>query len=176
MAFFFCDYKNSATHSVHAILGSLLKQFALQHDHCLDLLEKFHGNHNPKHGLVQKATAVDMKKLLLSMMKMFARTFILIDGLDEIMSNRLETIEFLQHLNTESDKNTNMLFASRDEIDIRDSLPNFSSISIAAQTQDLRLYVAAEMNLRQERKQLEIQDPELTGHIMKILITGAQGM
>jgi hypothetical protein len=104
----------------------------------------------------------------------FKNTMILIDGLDEIETNRIETLEMLCDL--ASTGNLKTIFASRDEVDIRSCLAQHTNISIAAQSGDLRLYVAAEIEIRTARHQFMIRDLELKEHIMKTLITGAEGM
>ncbi len=98
---------------------------------------------------------------------------VLIDGLDEIETSRVETLELLCTITV---GNLKTLLASRDEVDIRSQLTDYANISIAAQSGDLRLYVAAEIEMRTSRQQLTIRDPELKQHIMKTLITGAHGM
>lgn len=104
----------------------------------------------------------------------FKNAMILIDGLDEIETDRVQTLEILCSLSIAGNLKT--LFASRDEVDIRSHLTEYANVSIAAQSGDLRLYVAAEIEMRTARQQLGIRDPELKEHIMKTLITGAHGM
>jgi hypothetical protein len=174
MAFFFCDYKKPETQTASTILGSLVKQFALQDERCLLDLESFYETHNPKGKPPQEITDTELCAVLRAMALHFKNCMILIDGLDEIESKRAEILELL--LSLTSAGNIKTLFASRDEVDIRSSLSEYASISIAARSGDLRLYVAAEIETRTTRNQLRIQDPKLKEHIMKTLITGAEGM
>jgi hypothetical protein len=174
MAFFFCDYKKRETQLASTILGSLVKQLALQDDRGLLDLEAFYEAHNPKGQPPKEVTANELCDLLKIMASHFKYTTILIDGLDEIETNRSETLEMLCGLTCTVNLKT--LFASRDEVDIRNCLAEYANISIAAQSGDLRLYVAAEIETRTARNQLRIRDPELKEHIMKTLITGAEGM
>ena len=174
MAFFFCDYKKPETHLASTILGSLVKQLALQDERSLLDLEEFYEVHNPKEHPPKEVTAIELCELLKNMASHFKNTMILIDGLDEIETKRIETLEMLCDL--ASTGNLKTIFASRDEVDIRNCLAQHTNISIAAQSGDLRLYVAAEIEIRTARHQFMIQDPELKEHIMKTLITGAEGM
>jgi len=137
-------------------------------------LEEFYEVHNPKEHPPKEVTAIELCELLKNMASHFKNTMILIDGLDEIETNRIETLEMLRDL--ASTGNLKTIFASRDEVDIRNCLAQHTNISIAAQSGDLRLYVAAEIEIRTARHQLTIRDPELKEHIMKTLITGAEGM
>ncbi|KAK0108253.1 hypothetical protein ONS95_003071 [Cadophora gregata] len=174
MAFFFCDYKKPETHVSSTILGSLVKQFALQDDHCLHDLESFYEAHNVKGNPPQEVTPLELCNLLKDMALHFKSTMIIIDGLDEIETKRTDTIEILRSLTSTGKMKT--LFASRDEVDIRSQLLEYANVSIAAQSGDLRLYVAAEIETRTSRQELRIRDPELKEHIIKTLITGAHGM
>ncbi|TVY21838.1 Serine/threonine-protein phosphatase 6 regulatory ankyrin repeat subunit C [Lachnellula arida] len=174
MAFFFCDYKKPETQVASTILGSLVKKLALQDERALLELEALYEIHNPKGQPSMEVTTTKLSGLLKSMASYFKHTMILIDGLDEIETNRVEILEMLCDLTSAGNLKT--LFASRDEVDIRNCLSNYANISIAAQSGDLRLYVAAEIETRTTRNQLGIRDPKLKGHIMKTLITGAEGM
>ena len=61
--------------------------------------------------------------------------------------------------------------------DIREVLADdFSRIEIAAQTEDLELYVGAEMSQRKGLKELQVRNPQLDRDIRSTLINGAQGM
>lgn len=174
MAFSFCDYKKPETHSAVTILGSLVKQFALQDERSLLKLEAFHDEHNPKGAPPHNVSALELCSLIKTMTSHLQYVMIIIDGLDEIESDRTGTLEMI--LSLTKDGNIKTLFASRDEVDIRNCLKEYVGISIAAQSGDLRLYVAAEIETRTSRQQLGIRDPELKEHIMKTLITGAHGM
>jgi hypothetical protein len=174
MAFFFCDYKKPETQLGSTILGSLVKQLALQNENALFDLETFHEAHNVKGQPPKHFAPNELCGLLRNMASHFKHTMILIDGLDEIETKRVETLEMLCGLT--SDNNVKTLFASRDEVDIRSRLAQYETISIAAQSGDLRLYVVAEIETRTAQNQLGIRDPELKEHIMKTLITGAEGM
>jgi hypothetical protein len=149
MAFFFCDYKKSETHLATTILGSLVKQLALQDERSLLDLESFHESHNPKGQPRKEVTANELCDLLRTMASYFKYTIIIIDGLDEIETNRVETLEMICSL--ASAGNLKPLFASHGEVDIRNCLAEYAKISIAAQSGDLRLYVAAEIETRTAR-------------------------
>ena len=173
MAFFYCDYKKPETQVAATIFGSLVKQLALQDERCLRQLEVFYEAHNTKGQHPKEVTAIGLCNLLRSMAVNYRYTMILIDGLDEIETSRIKTVELLCSLSSIGLKT---LYASRDEVDIRNSLADYAKVSIAAQSKDLRLYVAAEIRIRITGNQLVIRDEELKEHIMRTLITGAEGM
>jgi hypothetical protein len=69
-----------------------------------------------------------------------------------------------------------MLISSRQEHDMKWSLADFQQISIAAESQDLRLYVPAEIDIRQKRHKLRIRNPGLKDEMIDKLVNGAHGM
>ena len=105
----------------------------------------------------------------------FESVTIVVDGLDEISRNRANVTSLLRGLNTPGG-NTKTLFASRPEIDIGYELEDFVSVSIAAMSTDLKLYVAFEIEQRTKTKKLRIRDPDLKEHIVKTLVEHADGM
>lgn len=72
--------------------------------------------------------------------------------------------------------NIKTLFLSRDELEIREALEGYDQVSIAARSSDLRLFVAAEIEIRTRNKDLRIKDESLKQEIMERLVQGADGM
>lgn len=114
-------------------------------------------------------------ELLHAVVRPFSVAAVIIDGIDEISSNRLDATELLRCIN-QPHCSIRTLFASRCEIDIEECLADYERVSIAARSTDLELYVASEIEIRTKRKQLNIKDPDLKAQIMKRLINGADGM
>jgi hypothetical protein len=100
---------------------------------------------------------------------------IIIDGLDEIAHRREKVTRDLSSLNSESGR-IKTLLASRPEVDLSYELEDFVHVSIAAMSNDLRLYVASEIERRMKERRLHIRDPNLKDHIMTRLAEGADGM
>ena len=175
LAFYYCDYKSPKSHELLSILGSLVKQLALQSNQSFADLETFYKDHTAQDKSLQQATTQELRDLLRLMSTRFVDVMIIIDALDEISVGRSETVELLCNLST-SGGHIKTLFTSRDEVDIRRCLSEYIQVSIAAESRDLRLYVAAEIERRIARKELWINDSELKEHIMKTLIAGADGM
>jgi hypothetical protein len=175
-AFFYCDYKDSATQEPSSILGSLVKQFVLQKEAAFDVLAAFYQSHfyQPSSGF-RSPNPESLLRLLHQITNLFSLATVLIDGLDEITRNRLDTINLLERIQSEHRK-VRTLYASRREVDIEQSLRDYEHVSIAARSSDLELYVASEIDTRTRKKQLNIKDPDLKQHIMKRLIHGADGM
>jgi hypothetical protein len=175
LAFFYCDYKKTATHHLSNILGCLIKQLVLQDlsrtalTGLTTFYDRFHQS-NPHHLSPEK-----LPHLLREVSRSFSAVNIIIDGLDEISFDRSDTVEKLEQIDIAS-SHTKTLFASRREFDIEQALERYKKISIAAQSSDLELYVASEIESRTTKRQLNIKDPDLKEQIMKRLINGSDGM
>jgi hypothetical protein len=100
---------------------------------------------------------------------------IIVDGLDEVATDRSGVADILQSLNYPGG-NIKTLFASRKEIDLQYPLQDYKELSIAAMSSDLRLYVASEIERRTANRKLRIRDPDLKEYIMRTLVDKADGM
>jgi hypothetical protein len=174
-AFFYCDYKDAATQQLSNILGSLIKQLVLQKEAAFDLLIIFHESYLQPSGGYRSPNPESMLRLLHQITDLFSLTTVLIDGLDEITSNRLDAINVIQRIQQDH-RRVRALYASRREADIEQSLGGYEQVSIVARSSDLELYVASEIDTRTRKRQLNIKDPDLKEQTMKRLIHGADGM
>ncbi|TVY52006.1 putative ankyrin repeat protein L93 [Lachnellula cervina] len=175
LAFFYCDYKDTATHNPLAILGSLARQLIVQNEECFEHLTTFYQDHVTQDRQIRTSTPEELCDLIAKVSAHFQNTMIVVDGLDEISENRADITRFLGGLNDPS-RSIKTLFASRLEVDIGHVLEDFPKISIAAMSSDLRLYVGSEIERRTKQRKLNIKDRDLKEHIMKTLIEGAEGM
>lgn len=176
LAYFYCDYKDTATQDPINILGSLAKQLAMHDMQSLERLEEFYNRHHSEDPLSATFVAEDLRDLISEISKSFDNTYIIVDGLDECASHRSSTVELLSSLNSAGCNRVRTLFASRDEHDIRSKLQDYATISIAARSSDLRMYVAAELQSRMDKGQLVLRNPFLKEYIMERLVEKADGM
>ena len=177
IAYFYCDYKDPKTHDPLIILGSLVRQLAIQDSRSLGALEKFYIHHFEESGATtgHSMTPEDLCSLIQSSSGFFDEVMIIIDALDECGSDRSKVMELLASLNGDG-FNIKTLFTSRLETDIELHLGDYEKISIAATSSDLKLYVASEIESRSRKKTLRTRDPELKKEIMDRLVDGAEGM
>ncbi|KAL8881354.1 MAG: hypothetical protein Q9198_001432 [Flavoplaca austrocitrina] len=176
-AFYYCDYKDPETQKPCNILGSLAKQIATQDEQCFQALRKFYQQHRRSDKSPAEYEPQDLSALIKSMTVFFETAMIIVDALDECGKSAKRLTKLLAGLRSSNEfTDIKTLFLSRDEFDIRDILVDYPQVSIAAQSKDLELYVAAEMAKRIEEKDLRIRDPSLQEHIMERLIEGADGM
>ena len=177
VAYYFCDYKDSATQLPGNILGALVQQLARQDDQSFKVLRDFYYRHQRDD---RPSLAYDPSRLSVLIAEMaifFETTMIIVDGLDEC-GNAMSTVTRLLASLRRSNGNSNIktLYLSRNEVEISDVLADYPQLSIAAHQSDLRLYVGAEMARRIGNKELRIKDFSLKEHIMETLIEGADGM
>lgn len=178
VAFFYCDYKDPRTNDPLVILGGLAKQLALQNERCLEKLEKFYQKNYSGFGahFGGSKTPEDFCSLLQDLSLCFDGVLVIVDALDECGEGRSYVVELLAKLSTGNETRIKTLFTSRLEPDIEVHLGSYEKVSIAAQSSDLRLYVASEIENRTRKKVLRMRNPELKKEIMDRLIDGAQGM
>lgn len=177
VAFFYCDYKNTATQVPRNILGSLVCQLALQDEHSFEKLRAFHEKHNPADRPCGEFSLERLRDLLVEMASSFDTAMIVVDALDECGIQNKLVARLLSSLNSSSEAgNIKTLFLSRDEEEIREVLEEYDQVSIAARGSDLRLFVGAEIELRIRNKDLRIKDESLKQEIMERLVEGADGM
>jgi hypothetical protein len=157
------------------VLGSIASQLARQNQQCFIKLQGYYDECNPEESLLRPPKVAGLKRLICDMLTHFDEAAILVDGLDECGNSTIEVVTLLVDL---ADTSTNMktLFASRDLVHIRELLDSYCSVSIAARSSDLRLYVASEIENRIRLNRLRIGGEKIKEHIMDKLINGAEGM
>ncbi|KAH6716392.1 hypothetical protein BKA61DRAFT_342569 [Leptodontidium sp. MPI-SDFR-AT-0119] len=175
LAIFYCDYKDSSTHSASTILGSLARQLIMRHEDCFEDLTTFYEEHVSPDRSIRTPSPEELCELISKLSKHFDTAMIVVDGLDEITHGRADVSRFLASL-TVTSPSIKALFSSRPEIDIGHVLSDYPTISIAAQSSDIRLYIASEIERRTADMRLEIIDPNLKEHIMATLADRCDGM
>ncbi|KAF5671107.1 hypothetical protein FDENT_10991 [Fusarium denticulatum] len=176
VAFFFCDYKDSKTWNTVNILGALASQLARQNDESYKLLDAYHEVLYPPKGLPQTADADELRAKVSQMCLTFDQTIIVVDGLDECDDMTDEVVDNLIQLADYSD-GLSMAFFSRDHYNIRIRLEEeFEAIQIAAHTEDVELYVIAEVDKRIRTRQLQLASVDMKEEIRSALVGKADGM
>ena len=177
VAFFYCDYKNAETQSPANILGSLASQIAMKDRQSLNRLKRFYQEHNPDDSSSRTYNPKDLRDLIVRMASDWKSILIVVDALDECDAQTWDVVDLLASLSIpREDRDIRTLFLSRSEQEIQEILADFVQISIAAQSSDLKLYVAAEVETRARRRQLRIIDQSLKEHIVERLVAEADGM
>ena len=176
VAYFYCDYKDPKTQDLSNILGSLAQQFAKQDEESFGKLQEFYQTHNPEHQQNLEYDSEALESLVRVVTSVFDCAMIIVDGLDECGRNTSFVVDSLTALNEGEDTTVKTVFLSRDEIEIRERLGDYTKVSIAARSSDLRLFVGAEIDHRTRKKRLRIKDESLKEVILEKLVEGAEGM
>lgn len=171
MAYFYCDYRNPIKQDATIIIRSLIRQFAERNDLCFDKLEEFYEIHSSD-DKISLPTQTDLVTLLLDMSEDVENAVILIDALDECLTERVAVIKLLRDLNIRSEK-IKTLFASRDEVDISANLQGYTTVSMAENTSDIARYVECELKVKDWAKDLSQTEKEA---IKNSLVEPAGGM
>ena len=176
-AFHYCDYKNSITQNPRNILGSLAKQLALQSEESFSRLQDFYREKISNDPSSTDVELEDLRDLIILMASSFNDVMVIVDALDECGTQVKFVTQLLASLSNSAEaQNIKSLFLSRDEVDIRSVLKGFAHASIAANNDDLRLFVGAEIELRILNDDLHIRDQSLKIEIMERLVERADGM
>ncbi|KAK7935021.1 hypothetical protein PG985_000516 [Apiospora marii] len=167
--FFFCDYKVSESQQLVNILQVLALQLARQHKDAFDILEDYFESLVGGDSLPKDPESPKLLELMSLMCKPFSKVFVIVDALDECDKHCAEVVQGLKHLATDT-LNMSIAVFSRNEPMIRDELvESYTHLEIAAHTEDLELFVGAEL----QRRQLA---PTEIKEIRSILVLKAQGI
>ncbi|KAK2034811.1 hypothetical protein LX32DRAFT_633950 [Colletotrichum zoysiae] len=175
-AFFFCDYKNTITHSPNTILSALVYQLAIQKEEAYSMLEELYRETHPSTGLPRDPSTKSLERLLKNMTSMYDHVYLVIDGLDECGKLTEDVVDVLVGISDDAE-NISMALLSRDEDHIQYRLEtDFVPIEIAAHKEDITEYVTSEIEERTRNRKLRFDSAELKGEILHGLIDGAKGM
>jgi hypothetical protein len=177
IAYYYCTFRDAATQKPSHILGSFVRQLAEQNEDAFVSCKSFHENHHPAGRPPSLPTEAELGDLLQQMSQHFNEVSLVLDGLDECGHaagiDRTELIRVLSNLHEHSKGTIRIAIASRKEHDIASCLTQFTSISIAAMSSDLELYIEAEVARRGGGK---FRDEDTKQEIIDALSSGAEGM
>ena len=180
VAYFYCDYKDIEKQNPVNILSSLATQLARQNEKAFGVLQEFFQTCHPEDKPSVPPELSMLSKTLIRIVACFEDVSIVVDGLDECGEHTSTAVESLDSLASVNESSIRILLLSRDIQEIRCFLEqNYSYLEIAAHSEDLKLYVAAEIETRQRKfgkGQLRIKNADLKDHIMKTLVERAAGM
>ena len=176
LAYCFCDYKDPATHEARNLMSSHIAQSAIQDEDCYRKAQTLYDEHNPSNGPVSSYNAEELRQCLLNIIQSLDHAYIIIDALDECMSDRISFLEALHELNDFENQSVHTLFTGREELGIQRVFHDYEKLSIAANSQDIRLYVDSGIVKRSRNGVLNIRDPAFQEEMRKRLVDGAKGM
>jgi hypothetical protein len=177
VAFFFCDHKDPKTHLPVNILGAIAYQLAIQHDEAYAILARYYDELHPTREMIKGPTIGGLQNVLSEILRQYDRTYLIVDGVDECGQHVDEVVEAITSW-ADNENRLSVALLSRDQTNIGRYLRNggYPEIEIAAQTEDVALYVMAQIKERTRRGKLRLHDPLLEGEIVERLTKGAKGM
>jgi hypothetical protein len=174
LAFYYCSHRNKQSRELAGILACLVGQLARQNLYCMSLLEglrELH-EHTPAQGWMRNDDELDV--MLRKMVRHFSSVSIVIDGVDECHESTVVT-DTLASL-ARDNLGVRIVIFSRKEAEMEPLLESYTEVSIAAESEDLRLYVPAQIEARTRLRKLRIKDPNVKDEIIETLVNGADGM
>ena len=173
ITYVYCDYKDSLTHSVTALLSSLLRQLIEQTPRAESIAElSIMMNENSKY---RDPTEAELFTWVCTVSKDFNNVYIFVDALDECPElSRDALLLRLQHFSQFGQ--TRLFLTSRPNIDIKSRLQNMSRIEIAASGPDIEAYLHSEIQKSSRLALFVRKDPGLKHEIVDCVIGRADGM
>ncbi|KAK6716486.1 hypothetical protein SNK04_007433 [Fusarium graminearum] len=176
VAFFFCDYKDPKTWETVNILGAIANQLARQGKEAFEILSLYYDDLHPPDQFITIPDQDEVRARISQMSHLFDQTIIIIDGLDECGDHTDDVVDTLMQM-TEDSENTSLAVFSRDHYNLRVHLEtDFDIIPIIAHTNDIQLYVGAELDQRVRTKRLQLSTLHMREEIHQVLVSRAEGM
>ena len=120
-------------------------------------------------------TVEELRQCLRDMMEPLDNAYIVVDALDACINDRASVLEMLHSLNDYQNDSIKTLYTGRDEFDIQQALTDYTRLAIAADSNEIRLYIDSEIVRRTKGRSLRIRDPALKEEIRERLVTKAEG-
>ncbi|KAI0272278.1 hypothetical protein BC834DRAFT_340830 [Gloeopeniophorella convolvens] len=174
VAFFYCDFNDSAKQSLHGILRSILVQLYQQSDSYAEILSRFHSE-NKDHPPSTDTLAQCLKKMLA--LPNEAAKYIFVDALDECPSSGMQPscgaiLSFLNEIIESRFPDVHICVTSRPEVDIREVLECPTSFRISlegeiGQERAIVSYVESSIELHPRMRKWSKAIKDLVVHTLK---------
>lgn len=174
VGFFYCSHRDDKSRNLTGTLGCLIGQFARQSGDCMSMVAEKAGLHENTSMQTWTRDNDELLMIIRKMLRHFRHVSIIIDGVVECHEPSLVT-ETLADLASDL-PHIRLLIFSRKESEMAPFLQTYEKLSIAAESQDLRLYVPAQIEERTRLRKLRIRDPNVKDEIVERLVNGADGM
>ncbi|KAL8708811.1 MAG: hypothetical protein Q9220_006372 [cf. Caloplaca sp. 1 TL-2023] len=175
-AYFYVRNDDPESQRASNVVGSLIAQLARQTPLALARVKDLHAQHNNPQNLATTPELDELLDVFFALCRLFGHVYIMIDGLDEcgspLDSDRRSLIESVAALHHNCHSSVCILVFSREADDIKTKLDkaHFETVSIAATSKDVRLFVNAWL------PSLNIQSNLLKIQIADTLVNETQGM
>ncbi|KAL1385276.1 hypothetical protein HDK64DRAFT_256614 [Phyllosticta capitalensis] len=173
-AYIYCDYNQIGSQTPSALLSSLLEQF-LRRTTRSGLPEEVNSLYKEHARAGTRPTVDQLAEMFRRLASSHKNIFIVVDALDEFASSDEAALEFVDTIRRLG-SNIRLLITSRHSTNFDSFFEDATRINVAAQGQDIQLYL--ETNIpKQSRLARHIRaDPKLQEEIVQNISQNAQGM
>ncbi|KAJ5775210.1 uncharacterized protein N7511_000221 [Penicillium nucicola] len=171
IAFMYCNYKDTNTHSELALLSSIARQLTAQIEHIPAVVRDFRDQNAMRK---RDPTGDEWVALIKSLGHFFCKMIVIVDALDECPEyNRDEFFRFIKMLDT----SIRFMFTSRPHISLPVEFSGFQRISISAKSSDLQIFLDAEISKRKSFQNFVIRNnATVQAEIVEEIIAKSKGM
>ena len=175
LAYFYCDYKDTAKQTLQGFLSSILVQLCNQNPGFFTRIQVVYESQKDCHRALRTDELVEILKMGLPT---FNTTLILVDALDECIEAGA-FVETLLELKGFLSSNVKVLVSSRREACIVDLLGD-TQLQVELQgryvAEDITTYISSQLQTILQSGKLKLRNPALEFEIKEALISGSQGM
>lgn len=172
VAYYYCDYADHSTLLFSTFLGTITKQLLERFvDIPMDIEERIqNGCKSPDNG--------DMTEILLSVLRNFARVYLVIDGIDELpIADQRAICLISEKFEDFTDVEIKLFISSRTNTLIMKPLRGFRiELSVTNISSDIECFIRARVRSSLDSAELKIRNPALEEEIVRALQEGAKGL
>ena len=183
MAYYYCDFADSAKQDIRGLLTSLLGQLSAKSDPCYQLLSDLYSRHNAGS---QQPDDYALMQCLKDTLELPGQpsTYIIVDAVDEcpntpgVVSPRDRVLELVEELVELRLPNLRICMTGRPEADVVAALEPLASHQVSlhdesGQNKDISDYVSFVVHSNRKMRRWKVEDKEL---VIDTLIRKADGM
>ncbi|KAI8724317.1 hypothetical protein NCS52_00000500 [Fusarium sp. LHS14.1] len=170
IAYAYCDYQDRNTLSETSIWSSIIRQLVESCQQIPTEVTAFRDKYLEKRSLPTNEERILLVKAL---SRLFQKTYILIDALDECPEDSREAFVSLAE---QVKSSVHLLITSRSNLDLTMSFENLSRINVFARSSDMEAYLNSRMCAKMRMRSFIAKDPTLRDDVINKLLEKADGM
>jgi hypothetical protein len=183
MAYYYCDFRDSAKQDIRGLLASILGQLSAKSDPCYELLSDLYSRHNAGSQQPDDDALMECLKDMLGLPGQ-PSTYIIVDAVDEcpntsgVVSPRERVLELVEKLVELRLPNLRICMTGRPESDVVAALEPLASHQVSlhdesGQKKDIGDYVSSVVHSDRRMRKWRVEDQEL---VIDTLVRMADGM
>ncbi|KAI8725461.1 hypothetical protein NCS52_00117200 [Fusarium sp. LHS14.1] len=170
IAYVYCDYKDPSTLSETNIWSSIVRQLVESCQQMPAEISSFREKYLKKRSLPTNKERISLMRVL---SRLFRKTYILVDALDECPEENRDAFIALAG---QVQSFAHLLITSRPNLDLATSFGNLRQINVSAHPSDIEVYLNSQMGTSKRMASFMAKDPSLKGDIIQSLLQKANGM